>query len=214
MLFETDVYSFGIIIYELLAGTVPFPLKDKGETSRNHVMVSHMEAPVPDLLLLRKVNLPASWNAEKRDHEMNVPHWLISMIYKCLEKKPEKRFANGMLLYDYICLNSTLTASKTELKGHSLDALQLENQKLLEEKEQLQNILLQYQEAYGKKEQEIETLRTSITTRDTELNSFRTAVPYTQRSGGVSRAAFVVLLLLTLGLGAFAAYTLLFKRKD
>src|SRR5215217_4449350 len=89
MLFETDVYSFGIIIYELLAGTVPFPLKDKGETSRNHVMVAHMESPVPDVLLLRKANLPASWNAEKRDHEMNVPHWLISMIYKCLEKKPE-----------------------------------------------------------------------------------------------------------------------------
>ncbi len=32
MLFETDVYSFGIILFELLAGTVPFPLQDKGET--------------------------------------------------------------------------------------------------------------------------------------------------------------------------------------
>src|SRR3982750_253984 len=28
-LFQTDVYSFGIIIFELLAGVVPFPVKDK-----------------------------------------------------------------------------------------------------------------------------------------------------------------------------------------
>lgn len=220
MLFETDVYGFGIILYELLGGTVPFPLKDKGETSRNAVMVSHIEAPVPDVIALRKQNLPANWAAEKKDHEMNVPHWLINMIYKCLEKKPEKRFANGMALYDYICLNSTLTASKTEIKGNSIDALQNENQKLLEEKEQLQNILLQYQEAYGKKEQEIENLRASLTNRDTELNTFRSTrnsdvpPPYTAERRGVSKFAFVALLLVSLGLSAFAAYTLLFKRKD
>lgn len=215
MLFQTDVYSFGIIIYELLAGTVPFPLKDKGETSRNHVMVSHMESPVPDLLSLRKKNFPPNWNSEKREHEMNVPHWLISMIYKCLEKKPEKRFANGMQLHEYISLNSTLSASKTELKGTSLEALQLENQKLLEEKEQLQSILMQYQNAYGKKEQEIETLRASLTTRDTELNTFRnTSVYDAPARKGVSKIAFAILLLLTLGLGAFAAYTLLFKKEN
>jgi eukaryotic-like serine/threonine-protein kinase len=214
MLFETDVYSFGIIIYELLAGTVPFPLKDKGETSRNHVMVAHMESPVPDLLDLRRNNLPQSWSAEKREHEMNVPPWLLSMIYKCLEKKPANRFANGMLLHDYINLNSTLTASKTELKGTSLQALQIENQKLLEEKEQLQNILIQYQEAYSKKEQEIENLRTKLNSRSTDDNNYQPAANYPQKRGGVSKAAFVILLLLTLGLGGFAAYTLLFKRNQ
>ena len=218
MLFQTDVYGFGIIMYELLTGRVPFPLKDKGETARNTVMVAHMEAAVPDVMELRKQNLPPSWTAEKKDHEMNVPHWLLGMIYKCLEKKPEKRFANGMQLHEYICLNSTLTTSKTEIKGTSISALQGENQKLLEEKEQLQNILLQYQEAYGRKEQEIEILRSSISNRTSGTSSFndgRTSfAPPVRERKGVSKFSFAILLLLTLGLGAFAAYTLIFKRNQ
>src|SRR5215210_5917471 len=53
MFFETDVYSFGVIMFELLAGTVPFPLMDKGETARNAVMLAHMETPPPNLFTLR-----------------------------------------------------------------------------------------------------------------------------------------------------------------
>ena len=219
MLFQTDVYSFGIIIYELLAGHVPFPLKEKGETARNKVMVAHMESAVPDLLELRKENLPAHWSAEKKDHEMNLPHWLVSMIYKCLEKKPDDRFLNGVQLHEYISLNSTLTHSKSEIKGTSINALQDENQKLLKEKEQLQNILLQYQEAYGKKEQEIETLRASITNNglgaatNVDRNSYQKSPVFPERRG-VSKISFAILLLLTLGLGAFAAYSLFFKENN
>src|SRR5215210_938750 len=53
MFFQTDVYSFGIILFELLAGTVPFPLDGNSETARNKVMVAHMEAAPPAILSLR-----------------------------------------------------------------------------------------------------------------------------------------------------------------
>lgn len=102
MFFQTDVYSYGIILYELLAGTVPFPLINKNETSRNNVMLSHMETAVPDLLALRRAHLPESWDAERKAREMNVPTWLLELIGKCLEKKPEKRYANGSALQEAI----------------------------------------------------------------------------------------------------------------
>ena len=102
MFFQTDIYSYGIILYELLAGTVPFPLINKGETSRNAVMLSHMEKSVPDLLALRSNHLPASWSEELRSREMKVPSWLLGIIRKCLEKRPENRFANGAALQEAI----------------------------------------------------------------------------------------------------------------
>jgi serine/threonine-protein kinase len=102
MLFQTDVYSFGIIIYELLAGRVPFPLGNKSETARNHVMVAHMEKDPPDAMQLRAEKLPADWSQERKEREMQVPAWLLEMIDICLQKDPEKRFANGMELLDFI----------------------------------------------------------------------------------------------------------------
>jgi len=102
MFFQTDIYSFGVILYELLAGEVPFPLNTKGENSRNAVMLAHMEKAVPDLLTARKRNLPDTWSAEVQAREMNIPAWLLEVIKKCLEKNPEKRYANGTELQEAI----------------------------------------------------------------------------------------------------------------
>jgi len=107
MFFQTDIYSYGVILFELLAGTVPFPQINKGEASRNAVMLSHIEKPLPDLLALRRTHLPADWSEDVKKKEMNVPVWLLNVIKKCLEKAPEKRFDNGMELQEAILHNST-----------------------------------------------------------------------------------------------------------
>jgi serine/threonine-protein kinase len=138
MLLQTDVYSFGVILYELLAGTVPFPLEHKSETSRNNVLVAHIERTPPDILPLRAEHMPTTWPEDRRNHEMQVPTWVIDMVRKCLQKDPQKRFADGIELYEYVLRNSTATVSETsELTAMLRD----ENKKLKEENSLLQDKL-------------------------------------------------------------------------
>jgi len=187
MLFETDIYSYGVILYELLAGQVPFPLLDNGQKSRNDVMLGHLELPVPEILALRKQNLPENWRDAKAINEMQVPGWLLAMIARCLEKDPAKRYANGVALQDAIVHSSTTDSGGylADPAGHSL--LQLEN-------ERLQNLVLHYQETAGAEE-----------------------APDRNRNAGVvviSKPVFAVLVLTVVFMIALLSYFLLFREPE
>jgi len=212
MFFQTDVYSFGVILFELLAGTVPFPLNDKGETARNAVRLAHMETPPPDLLTLRRKALPDPWSDEKKEHEMHVHDWLVSLVYKCLQKKPENRFANGMELNEYIVLNSTLAQKKEEAGAEQSDNLKVETKKLLKEKDQLQQVILKYQQEASVKDKQLDELKAMVLRKDSEAQNLRpTGISTTDYAEpvrrGFSKTAFIALLFLTIAFGGFATYS-------
>ncbi|MCR8558114.1 serine/threonine protein kinase [Mucilaginibacter sp. BJC16-A38] len=128
LLFQTDIYSYGVIVYELLAGRVPFLLQDNGETARNNVMLSHMESAVPDVLELRKQNLPNEWPVKQQEREMQVPAWLLSIVSKCLEKRPEDRFKDGTALQEI--LGAYIGTENRDGAKKAIAALRSENEDL------------------------------------------------------------------------------------
>ncbi|MEO8765322.1 MAG: serine/threonine-protein kinase [Ginsengibacter sp.] len=198
-LFETDVYSFGIILFELLAGTVPFPLMNKGEMARNAVMLAHMETLPPDVVTLRRESVSSFLSHEKQEREMEIPVWLLSLIYKCLEKNPAKRFKNGSELQEFIHLG---TIAEERKKGINVSPgetalLQIDESKWRKEIHKLQAQL-------AEKEELLKEYQYQVDTRDKEL--YEAKYVNANKPRGVSRSLFFIVFIFALGLAGFAAY--------
>jgi len=70
---RSDIYSFGIMMYEMVAGSLPF----ESETDFGYLKKHINEKP----------KFP-------KDIEMEIPLFIRKIILKCLEKKPERRYNN------------------------------------------------------------------------------------------------------------------------
>ena len=100
---QSDIYSLGVLLYEVLAGRVPFQM-DPTRYSSNptaagyEIMTAHKEALPPPIEPLRREAFEKVHPGET--YVKDYPDWLEDMILKCLEKNPANRYADAKVLLD------------------------------------------------------------------------------------------------------------------
>jgi len=145
---RSDIYSLGIVIYEMLSSSVPFKSDSPLNTLIQHIQKKH------DSIILKNPKVPV---------------WFSDILDKLLEKKPEHRYKNGKEIIEDIETCIKKEKIKKQLKDKVIENM---NQKRFNEAlEAIQKL-----KQIAPEDQEIQHLTLKVSKRKREAE-FETSQP-------------------------------------
>lgn len=124
---QSDIYSFGVVLYEYLAGRVPFLFdkKNSNPVEAEYLLgKAHKEQQPASIFDLRKAAFEHSHPGET--YEKDYPEWLETLIMKCLAKSTKDRFKNGKELYSFV-LEHINNDTDTQVENLKQEIVSLQN---------------------------------------------------------------------------------------
>lgn len=127
---QSDIYSMGVVMYEYLAGRVPFVCEGNSFNARKKLYEEIKNSTsLPSIFNLRKTYFEEK-NTGKT-YQKDYPDWLETAILKCLEKDPTRRFSNGKDLFVFISKHlqaDVITKETVQKLTDEIDSLKDERQ--------------------------------------------------------------------------------------
>ncbi|MFW5993568.1 MAG: Stk1 family PASTA domain-containing Ser/Thr kinase [Halanaerobiaceae bacterium] len=113
----TDIYSLGIVLFEMLSGKVPYT----GETAVT-VALKHIKEPVPDL----------------SNYNQSIPEEVNNLVKKALAKDPDDRFSSALEMREEILqamaqINKLRRVNKNQKNKEKLERTKIHNYKEVDE---------------------------------------------------------------------------------
>ena len=184
---QTDIYSFGVVLYTWLAGQYPFPDDDT-------LMYAHKRTIIEPktLELARKKHYEEKFLGQtyKRDY----PKWLEDIIMKCLKKDPNERFRNGKELYEYVLAHFNESYNvKYEVE---IEHLTSKNDHLSSDNETLNTQLSEMRHTNASLNKQLNSVQNSLNYTQQSLRDVQEQLETLQQKSSKSRAPLWIMLTL------------------